>query len=100
MLNPTPSHLLVDAQNRPYFLWDCEIDLDRFRKLLVDKDPDVAAYFLGKLMRQAKPDDVFLFATVATVRESWPMLERYLGEKRDFWRWLLDKWKEPGITVG
>lgn len=28
---------------------------------LRDPDPDVRAYLVGKLMRQAKPDDVFLF---------------------------------------
>lgn len=98
MLNPTPAHLLVDAQNRPYFLWDSDIDLPRFRELLADPDEDVRAYFLGKLMRQAKPDDVFQFATVATLRETWPRLERYLGDKRDFWRWLLDKWRELGVA--
>ena len=98
MLNPTPAHLLVDSQNRPYFLWDSDIDLRRFRQLLVDKDPEVRAYFLGKLMRQAKPDDVFQFATVATLRETWPLLERYLGDKKEFWRWLLDKWQELRIA--
>ncbi len=98
MLNPTPAHLLVDAQNRPYFLWDCDVTLGRFRVLLVDPDPEVRAYFLGKLMRQAKPDDVFQFATVATLRETWPQLDRYLGNKREFWRWLLDSWQEMGIA--
>ena len=61
MLSPTLPHLLVDADGRPYFLWDCDLKLDEFRERLADPDPDVRAYHLGKLMRQAKPDDVFTF---------------------------------------
>lgn len=79
MLNPTPAHLLVDDQNRPYFLWDSDNDLERFRALLVDPDPEVRAYYLGTLMRQAKPDDVFQFAATDTIRAAWPQLERYLA---------------------
>jgi hypothetical protein len=35
--------------------------LEEFRERLRDPDPAVRAYYLGKLMRQAKPDDVFTF---------------------------------------
>lgn len=97
ILHPTPPHLLVDAQGRPYFLWDSELTLDAFRERLRTGDPDIRAYLLGKLMRQAKPDDVFEFTTVADIRALWPRLERYLGRTRDFWRWLLSAW---GASVG
>jgi hypothetical protein len=29
---------------------------------------EIRAYYLGKLMRQAKPDDVFTFVTLAKIR--------------------------------
>ena len=96
MLNPTPSERLVDRQGRPYFLWDCDLTLDQFCSVLRDPDVEVRAYFVGKLMRQAKPDDVFTFVAPGTIAELWPKLERYLGWKRDFWRWLLAVWKEQG----
>ena len=44
-------------------------------------------------MRQAKPDDVFTFATLRDIGELFPLLVRYLGRTRDFWIWVLDQWK-------
>jgi hypothetical protein len=93
MLNPTPMERLLDRQNRPYFLWDCELTLDEFRDRLHDPDPDVRAYFIAKLMRQAKPDDVFAFVSLATIRAHWGRLTRHLGKQREFWTWLLETWE-------
>ncbi|MDZ4772480.1 MAG: hypothetical protein SGI72_05035 [Planctomycetota bacterium] len=96
ILNPTPPDRLVDAQGRPYFLWDVDMTLDRFREVLAGEDPEVRAYFVGKLMRQAKPDDVLQFVTVNEMRELWPSVDRYLGRTREFWRWILTVWpSEP-----
>jgi hypothetical protein len=97
-LNPTPPEHLVDAKGRPYFLWDTDQTLESFRDQLVASDPDVRAYAIGKLMRQAKPDDVFTFVTVAAIRAHWDRLERYLGQRRAFWHWLLGKWQEQGVA--
>lgn len=92
MLDPTPPERLVDGQNRPYFLWDMDLTVDEFRARLADPDAEVRAFFVGKLMRQAKPDDVFTFVNESTIRALWPRLERHLGRQRDFWRWLLEVW--------
>lgn len=92
LLAVTPPELLCDSMGRPYFLWDLEMSLDEFRARLVDPDPEVRAYFVGKLMRQAKPDDVFTFVSRREIESSWPLLVRYLGRKREFWSWLLDTW--------
>jgi hypothetical protein len=92
ILCPTPRELMVDAQGRPYFLWDSDMTLARFRELLRDPDERVRTYYVGKLMRQAKPDDAFEFVTLADIGASWPQLERYLGRKWAFWTWLLGEW--------
>ncbi len=92
-LNPTRPEDLVDAQGRPYFLWDVDMTLVQFRGLLVSDDRGVRAYLVGKLMRQAKPDDVFTFVTVKEIEDLWPDLQRYLGRSREFWTWLLDMWR-------
>ena len=44
------------------------MSLVQFRELLLHGDPEVRTCLLGKLMRQAKPDDVFSFASVAEIR--------------------------------
>ena len=96
MLNPTPMDKMLDRQGRPYFLWDCDLDLEAFRQRLQSSDPEVRAYFIGKLMRQAKPDDVFEFVSPRTIREMWPQLERFLGDKLPFWSWLFTTWEAQG----
>jgi len=93
LLNPTPPNRMVDARGRPYFLWDADMTLDQFRAGLRDPDPEVRAYLVAKLMRQAKPDDVFLFVRLADIVELWPRLERFLGRSAAMWRWLLERWR-------
>ena len=92
VLNPTPRERLVDGAGRPYFLWDCDMTLARFEELLRTGDRETRAYLIGKLMRQAKPDDVFTFVKLDEIREVWPRLQRDLGRERSFWEWLLRTW--------
>jgi hypothetical protein len=90
VLAPTPIDRWTDARGRPYFLWHCEVTLDELRALLRDPDDDVRAYWLGTVMRQAKPDDALVLASPAVMRELWPKLADYLGQRRDFWTWYVD----------
>ena len=96
LLNVTRSDLLCDSRGRPYFLWDVDMTLESFEAALRDPDPDVRAYLVGKLMRQAKPDDVFSFVTLPEIAALWPLLRRYLGRSAEFWTWLLDQWEAQG----
>jgi hypothetical protein len=96
MLNPTPAELMVDRQGRPYFLWDSEMTLEEFRRGLRDPDPTARAYLISKLMRQAKPDDVFTFVSAREIRQHWPLVIRHLGKTRDFWTWLFEAWEAQG----
>ena len=94
VLNPTPPHLLVDADGRPYFLWNSDTTLDELRDRVRTGDAALRGYLIGKLLRQAKPDDVFEFVTLAEVRAVWPHVEPHLGRTRDFWSWILSMWDE------
>ena len=91
---------MVDAKGRPYFLWDDDMTLDEFRARLRGGDAEVRAYLAGKLMRQAKPDDVFQFVRLADIVELWPKLERYLGRSRPMWTWLVARWTEKVDGAG
>ncbi len=92
VLAPTPPDRLVDERGRPYFAWDEDLTLAAYQARLRDPDPEVRAYFLGKLMRQAKPDDVFSFVTVDELVAALPTVAPYLGKTRAFWTWLLAHW--------
>lgn len=87
-LNPTPVEKLCDAEGRPSFLWDNDLTLAELRERLASEDLDVAAYWLGTTMRQAKPDDALMLASPERMRALWPRVERYLGKERAFWAWL------------
>jgi hypothetical protein len=91
-LVPTPPDRLVDGAGRPYFLWDSDMTLDEFVHRLAAAERPGRAYLVGKLMRQARPDDVFTFVTADEIVELWNEVERYLGRTRPFWRWLLEYW--------
>lgn len=97
VLARTPLDRLVDARQRPYFLWDVDMTIDEFRARLRDPDPEVRAYFVGKLMRQAKPDDVFEFTTLDEIVQQLAAITPYLGHTREFWLWLLSKW-DPRVA--
>lgn len=92
MLFPTPRDKMLDQAGRPYFLWDCDMTLEEFMRRLREENEEGRAYLIGKLMRQAKPDDVFTFVTVPEIVVLWPKLRRYLGRQHPFWLWLLGYW--------
>jgi hypothetical protein len=95
LLNPTPPERLLDKQGRPYFLWDCKLTLDEFLAALRTGDLESRAYLIAKLMRQAKPDDVFQFTTTGEIASLWSAISRFLGKSRGFWVWLLSEWGVP-----
>lgn len=97
MLCSTPESVMLDAQNRPYFLWDTDLTISEFKELLHHDDPDVRAYLIGKLMRQAKPDDVFLFVTPRQIYDHWQAVQKHLGKTSAFWRWLFERWEQLGV---
>ena len=90
----TPDERLSDPEGRPYFLWDQDLTLATFKERLRDSDPGVRAYFISKLMRQAKPDDVFRFVTRAEIDAHWSGIQPNLGRTHDFWSWILARWSE------
>jgi len=96
MLAPTPRDLLVDPQGRPYFLWDVDMTLEEFEGALRTADSTTRSYLVGKLMRQAKPDDVLQFVSPQQLLDLWPSVERFLGKTRPFWAWLLEQWEARG----
>lgn len=90
MLFPTPENRLCDEQGRPYFLWDNNVTLAELREHLAAHDDDRRAYWLAKLMRQAKPDDAITIAGLDEMRRLWLRIEHALGRTRAFWAWYLD----------
>jgi hypothetical protein len=95
-LFPATPDNLIDAGGRPYFLWDVNMTIDEFRARLAIPDESLRAYFIAKLMRQAKPDDVFSFVTPAEILGAWALVEHQLGRSCAIWTWLFAIWEKQG----
>ena len=80
----------------PYFLWDRPMTVGELRSELQGPDED-RERLLGTILREAREPDVWMFTTPQEVAAQWGRLERYLGRRRDFWRFLLGKWRELGL---
>lgn len=87
-----------DDNERPYFLWSEQTTLGQFRAGLASASELEKARLLGTLLREARDTDVWEFTTLREVRALFPQLERYLGRRRAFWRYLLAAWATHGIA--
>jgi len=88
---------LLDAGAVPYFLWDEPMTVGALRERLRTASRPEAARLLGKILREARDTDVWLFTTPAEVALRWDELSRHLGRRRLFWEFLLAKWREDGL---
>lgn len=88
---PTPPELLLGPDGSPYWLWDHPLPLEAYIAKLRSPDPEEAAYWLAKGLREAKPDDMMQLVSLAEVAAAWPRIERHLGRQRALWRWWLER---------
>lgn len=92
ILNQTPYDRISDANGQPYFVWDRRMTLADVEAGLGDTDPEVRVRFIARLMRDARPDDVFLFISAEQMADQWCRLAPLLGARAAFWEWLLATW--------
>ena len=90
MTLPPTTPDLNDPTHRPYFLWWTNATVADLRAHLASDDPTERGYWLGALLREANSRDVWLFTSIARIREDWPEVVRHLGRSRPMWAWLLE----------
>jgi hypothetical protein len=88
---------LDDPEAIPYFLWDEPMTLSELRARLLGAGRAERWRLLGRILREARDTDVWRFTTPAEVVASWPELQRYLGRRRAFWQFLLERWQDLGL---
>ncbi len=88
---------LDDPHAQPYFIWDEEITIAELQRKLQSSDPDERALWMGRIMREARYQDVWRFLRLGDVLEMLPRVERYLGRSREFWTWLIKGWRTDGL---
>ena len=81
----------------PYFLWDEPLTVAELKEKLACASEDERIRLLGKVLREARDTDVWLFTSPAEVILLWDKLERHLGRRRKFWLFIVSKWQELGL---
>jgi hypothetical protein len=67
------------------------------RTRLHHPDPAVRAQWQGVIMREARFREVFEYLTLAEIVRDFAHIERHLGRRREFWKWILDGFRRDGI---
>jgi hypothetical protein len=86
-----------DPTAQPYFIWDEEITYSELRRKLQSPDPDERALWMGRVMREARYDDVWKLLRLRDVLAMLPRIDRHLGRSRAFWHWLIEGWRADGL---
>lgn len=81
----------------PWFTWDAPIPADELREKLRHADPAVRAQWQGLIMREARIPEVFDWLSLEEITRDFGQIERHLGRRRQFWRWLLEGWRRDGL---
>ena len=68
--------------------------------ILRDPDPAIRAQWQTCVLREARYEDVWGYVTLDDVLRDWDHIERHLGRRRAFWRYLLDGWRKDRLLPG
>jgi len=82
----------------PYFLWDEPMTVAELRERLRTAEPTERHRLLGKILREARDTEAWLFTTPEEVVRDWIHLRRHLGRRLPFWEFLLAAWKREGLV--
>jgi hypothetical protein len=85
---------------RPYFLWDTQMSAGELRRRLREGDEDERLLWVGRIMREARYQDVWKFLTLDDVLAHWDRLRGRLGRMNPFWEFLIRSWREHGLIPG
>jgi len=95
---PAPLTTQLDRDDAvPYFLWDQPMTVAELRDRLESASHLEATRLLGKILREARDPDVWLFTTPQAVQDRWDDLSRHLGRRCGFWEYLLSRWRADGL---
>jgi hypothetical protein len=88
---------LTKLDRRPYFLWDEDMSIAELQAILRGPSGELRDRALGKMLREARDTDVWSLVAPADVAEALPRIERRLGRRAAFWRFLINGWKTDGL---
>jgi hypothetical protein len=88
---------MTDPSARPYFFWDEDVSVAEFKIVLGGGSGYDHDRLLGKMLREARDIDVWHFTTPQQVAMHLDRLQRIVGKRYSFWRYLIDGWRQDGL---
>jgi hypothetical protein len=88
---------LDDPTAVPYFLWDEPMTVQELRSRLRTASEPEQTRLLAKVLREARDTDVWRFTSPQDVWRRRSELYKYLGRRRAFWEFLLERWHKEGL---
>lgn len=85
------------STDRPYFLWDEPLSRDDLKKVLAGEDEKESLYYVAKILREARFEEVWEYLSPAFVASHWEKLRARLGRKKGFWEFFYTTWCEHGL---
>jgi len=83
----------------PYFLWDAPMTVREIRSVLGGPGSAERTRLLARILREARDTDVWTFVAPAQVVAEWDEVAPFLGRRREFWRFLIDRWRAEGLLA-
>lgn len=96
-MNKSLSTNLNTPSSIPYFLWDEPLTVAELKQKLSSASVEERNRLLGKILREARDTDVWKFTTPQEVWRNWDGLEKHLGRRREFWKFLCSFWDKEGL---
>ena len=79
--------------NRPYFLWDYDVDEDEFRRIIREGTDVQKAWATSRLINHAKWSDIWKYVTPTQVEALFPKLSFWPKQTREVWEYALARWR-------
>lgn len=85
---------------RPYFFWDEDVSIGELRAIVAGPASYDRDRLVGKMLREARDIDVWRFMRPVDVAQDLERLQRRIGRRYAFWRFLIDGWRADGLLAG
>lgn len=83
-----------ESAQRPYFLWDYDLNNGQVRAILRSADVLEKAWLVSRILQYARWDDIWRYLTLADIRQVFDHLRFRRPQDKELWAYALHKWSQ------
>jgi hypothetical protein len=88
--------LMPESVQRPYFLWDYDLNNEQVRAILGSDAVMEKAWLVSRILQYARWDDIWRYLTLADIRQVFDSLRFRRPQDKELWAYALRKWSQHG----